>query len=297
MKKVKIIANPSSGKELAITVLKELLPLFGAHGISLHLDFTLGPGDAARSAERDDGEELIVSIGGDGTVHEVVGGMVAGSRKVPLAIFPGGTVNDFAEYLKIPKDPKEFFRMLQRGHTISSDVGLANDRAFINVCAGGLFADVGYSVEGSTKTALGKFAYYLEGFRTFLSRDPEDEKSFPLRIEMEEGSLEVDAMLFLIANSTSVGGFEHMARRASIDDGKLDVIVIEEMKIPDALRLLDDLRRGKHTENEKVHYFQTAAFTVESDREIPVDIDGEEGGRLPLKIRVLERALTIVDNQ
>ena len=105
MKKIKIIANPSSGREGAVEIIKKLIVPFASKGTSVLLNFTQKAGDARAFAATDDGEDCIISMGGDGTLNEVVSGLYDAKRDTPLAIYPAGTVNDFAESMGIPKDP------------------------------------------------------------------------------------------------------------------------------------------------------------------------------------------------
>ena len=111
--------------------------------------------------------DIIVASGGDGTVNEVAKGIANSERKIPVAILSSGTVNDFANYMKIPKNIMDFYDMIKRENTIDVDLGKVNSEYFVNVAAGGLLTNVGYQVLPETKMVLGRkrMAYYIEGLK------------------------------------------------------------------------------------------------------------------------------------
>ncbi|VEJ36204.1 Diacylglycerol kinase [Aedoeadaptatus ivorii] len=295
MKRIKIIANPSSGREGAVDILKKLIAPFSRMGASLLLEFTRHHGDAEAFAARDDGEDCIIAMGGDGTVNQVVNGLYAEKRNVPLAVYPAGTVNDFAEYLKIPKDPIEFVSMVERGHVVPVDLGLCGDRAFINVCAAGLFTELGYSVSDASKSSMGRLAYYLEGIRSFRVKDLSREY-FRVRLETADGTVEKKVMLVMVSNSSSIGGFSRISPAASIKDGLLEVIAIEEMPFPKMIELITAIGVGKHTEHEHFLYFKTDKVTISADRALRIDIDGEPGPHLPQTVEVVAGGVPMIIN-
>ncbi|MDD7363272.1 MAG: diacylglycerol kinase family lipid kinase [Peptoniphilus sp.] len=293
MKRVKIIANPSSGREEALSVIEQLVEPFASKGTTVILQFTQKAGDAARFAMEDDGEECIISIGGDGTVNEIVNGMYAAERKVPLAVYPAGTVNDFAESMGIPKDPYEFYAMVCYGRRRTIDIGVCGDGAFINVCAIGLFTEIGYSVNAEAKSSIGRLAYYAEGFRAFRGTDL-SKQSFKLHVETDDEEFETDALIAMVVNSKSVGGFSKISPEADVEDGKLELIVIERMSISKVLELFTSIGLGKHVDHDHFIYRKVRSVTLRADKPMRVDIDGEKGPFLPQTIEVVPGAIQFI---
>ena len=293
-KKIKIIANPLSGREEALDKVLEFIRLLSLDQWDINLLFTHKRGDGMRFAEADDGEDILVACGGDGTLNEVVNGIVKSKRQTPLAILQAGTVNDFANYFKLPQDPSKFYEMIKRGRTQKIDVGLAGDRVFANVAAGGMLTEIAYTVPEDQKAVLGRMAYYIEGAKQMVKLNFQDEKSYKVKINCKEYKGEEDLFFFLIANTTSVGGFKKIAPEATVTDGYLDVLLMKESTMGDFLQIAPMALRGEHIDHDKVIYLKTKEITLESETELNIDVDGEKSDKLPMTFKVLEEALTII---
>ena len=293
MKKIKIIANPSSGREGAVEIINKLLVPFASKGTSILLNFTQEAGDAHKFAATDDGEDCITSMGGDGTVNEVVSGLYDAKRDTPLAIYPAGTVNDFAESMGIPKDPYDFYTMVVYGKKSAVDIGLCGDSAFINVCAVGAFSEIGYSVPEEAKSAVGRLAYYAEGFRMFRERDFL-KSGFDVHIDCDGEIIDTKAMIVMVSNSNSVGGFSKISPKADVKDGLLELAVIEEMSMTKLFELFRTIGLGKHIDHDHFIYRHGKKITLRADKPMHVDIDGEKGPCLPQTIQVVPGAVQLI---
>lgn len=293
MKKIKIIANPSSGREGAVEIINKLLVPFASKGTSILLNFTQEAGDARKFAATDDGEDCIISMGGDGTVNEVVSGLYDAKRDTPLAIYPAGTVNDFAESMGIPKDPYDFYTMVVYGKKSAVDIGLCGDSAFINVCAVGAFSEIGYSVPEEAKSAVGRLAYYAEGFRMFRERDFL-KSGFDVHIDCDGEIIDTKAMIVMVSNSNSVGGFSKISPKADVKDGLLELAVIEEMSMTKLFELFRTIGLGKHIDHDHFIYRHGKKITLRADKPMHVDIDGEKGPCLPQTIQVVPGAVQLI---
>lgn len=285
MKKVKIIQNPSSGRQQNERKLEKIANILLNVGYLVGKFHTEGKDDARQETIRsvEEGYDLIIVSGGDGTVNEVAQGMLDSGKKIPVAILPAGTTNDFASYLKLPDDPEGFCEMILRGKTIDADLGLFNDRVFVNVAAAGLFSSVAHEVEKEKKMILGKLAYLLEGMKEFtLNRS--DVHRLKFRSDGEEHTEE--AMLFIISNSSSVGGFKYVSPEAEVVDGLLDILIIKDCEIHEMAEIFFALFQGEHVSHPKVLYFKSDHISISSDREMVVDIDGEYGGKLPAEFSI-----------
>lgn len=294
--RARVIINPSSGRQVLQRHIDQLIEQLLADGTLTHADTvrTRGPRDAYHAARfyQDWQYDLIIAVGGDGTVNEVISGLLDGQHQTPLAILPAGTVNDFAYALHLPRTGAPFTRMIRKGKIQRVDVGRVDDHYFLNVAAAGLLTDIAYKVPADTKSVLGNLAYVLEGARD-LSQLIE-----PIRIRLEtpEQVFEEDILLFIVSNTSSVGGFRSFAPQASVTDGLLDVIIVHHQDVLELLPLMVQIINGVHVNHPKITYFQTASLKVECLDRLPIsiDLDGERGGELPIEISVLPKAIRLV---
>lgn len=293
MKKVKIIINPSSGRQLVERKIDYLSKLLLDDGYIVGKFFTEEKDDAKNETIKTCKEDwdMIVACGGDGTVNEVATGIALSENKLPVAILSSGTVNDFANHMNIPRNIDDFFDMIKREELIEVDLGKVNDDYFVNVAAAGLFANVGYLVNAEMKAILGRMAYYFEGVRELTS-----DNLVPIKLSFisEEYTEITDTLLFLVSNSSSIGGFKKMAPKADVLDGLLDVLIIKKSNVPDLANIFFNVLTGDHINHPNVKYFKTKKLIVQSDnKDIVIDIDGEYGGKLPATFQIESKAFRV----
>lgn len=293
MKKVKMIINPSSGRQSMESRIDYLCKLLLDEGYILGKFFTKEKDDAmfeTIKACKEDWDIVIVS-GGDGTINEVAKGIAQSSRKIPVAILPSGTVNDFANYMNIPARISDFFDMIKREQVIDIDLGKIEDNYFVNVAAGGLLTNVGYQVQPEAKAILGRLAYYFEGVKELVIQGLE-----PINVSFEskEYTSEDKILLFLISNSSSIGGFKKLAPDADVLDGLLDVLIIKDSDVAELANIFFNVLTGEHINHPNVVYFKTNEIKISANREIPIDIDGEYGGKLPANFQVIPKGMKLL---
>lgn len=290
-----MICNPSSGKSFFKQNVDELSIQILNRGYTLKKYITIGFNDAFLEAKNTSNEEydFIIVVGGDGTVNEVVSGIVSSGQNLPLAIFHTGTINDFANYLNLTDDPKLFCDSLDRFNTEAIDVGLLNDSHFINVVAGGFLTDVAHKTPKQSKKILGRIAYYLEGIKSFTEKGL---VSYKLRFEIDDVIIEEDVSMFVITNSKSIGGINKMAPLAEIQDGLLDCIIIKKSNFFEASEIFLQLITGEHINNKNVIYMtgKDIAISAIDEIDLELDKDGEYAGHLPAHIKVLEKAIRVI---
>ncbi|MFY0543915.1 diacylglycerol kinase [Brevibacillus sp. H7] len=287
MKRARLIYNPSSGREIVRRKLPDILDLLESAGYETSCYATRGENDAAEEAERAvaRGFDVIMAAGGDGTIYEVVNGMAEKSARPALGIIPCGTSNDFARALGIPRSINRSCRIITSGKTQRIDLGRINDRYFINIAGGGSLTDLTYEVPSKLKTLIGQLAYYVKGLEKLPSLHP-----IHVRIETRnQVVIDEEIMIFLIANSHSVGGFDRLAPKADLSDGKLDCIVVKKTSLPEFIRLATAAVRGEHLKDPNILYFQTDYLkaTAAGDKKVQLNLDGELGGQLPCVCRAL----------
>ncbi|MGN9166270.1 diacylglycerol/lipid kinase family protein [Tissierellaceae bacterium HCP3S3_D8] len=293
MKKVKMVINPSSGRQTVESRIDYLCKLLLDDGYILGKYFTEKKDDAMietmKTCEED--WDIIVVSGGDGTVNEVAKGIAQSKNKVPVAILSSGTVNDFANYMNIPTRISDFYNMIKREHVIDIDLGKIGDNYFVNVAAGGLLTTVGYQVQPEAKAILGRLAYYFEGVKELVIQglDP-----INISFESEEYTSQDEILLFLISNSSSIGGFKKLAPDADVLDGLLDVLIIKESDVAELANIFFNVLTGEHINHPNVVYFKTRDITISTNRNVPIDIDGEYGGKLPANFQVVPKGMKLL---
>ncbi|MBE0339107.1 diacylglycerol kinase [Paenibacillus sp. 23TSA30-6] len=291
MKSARLIYNPTSGREEMKRRLADILQRLDEGGIEASCHATTGEGDATRATAKaiERGYDMIIAAGGDGTLYEVINGMAEKENRPPLGVFPLGTTNDFARALGIPKQWEEYCDLVIRQNAKPLDIGKANDRYFINIAGGGTLTELTYEVPSKLKTMIGQLAYYFKGVEKMVSLAPQE-------LIIKASGQEVihdEFMLFLIANTNSVGGFEKLAPSATIDDGLLDVIAVRKCNLAEMIRLVTLALRGEHLQDKKIVYFKTDYMEVTSPGYVQLNLDGELGGTLPATFRNLPQHLNV----
>ena len=297
MKKAKFIINPSSGRQNFLKNIEGMIGKLIMDQIVNHVDvfYTEKQDDAKNEAmSMKKGEyDFVVAIGGDGTLNEVVNGVALGLNETPIAVISAGTVNDFANYLSLPQGIDEFCDLIRDFNIKEVDLGRIDGTYFMNVLAGGLLSDVGYKVPKELKAIFGKMAYYVECAKDI----PKNLfHSIPISVKTEEFSKECECLLFIVANSQSVGGFRNAAPLASVSDGLLDVLILKKVEVAQLSNLLLKIVQGDHINHPNVEYFQTKKIHIDilDDSKVVVDYDGECFGELPVTIEVVPKAVKII---
>jgi diacylglycerol kinase (ATP) len=271
--------------------LSDILQRLEQGGIETSTHATTGEGDASRAAAEavERGFDIIIAAGGDGTLYEIINGMAGMDNRPKLGIIPLGTTNDFARALGIPKFWEFACDLIIAQNTRSIDVGKANQRYFINIAGGGSMTELTYEVPSKLKTMIGQLAYYMKGLEKLPSLRP-----IKVNIVSPDFTGEEDVMLFLVANSNSVGGFEKLAPLASLDDGLLDVLMLRKCNLAEFLRIASMALRGEHINDEHIIYFRTKELQVTTADYVQLNLDGEFGGTMPVKFSVLPSHLEII---
>lgn len=237
------------------------------------------------------GTELIIACGGDGTVHSCANGIMQSGSEAVLSVLPFGTVNDFASVLGMNDKIDQFIDVLENGTTKKIDVGICNGLYFINVVAVGAFTDVGYAVPRPLKKIFGRLAYLIYGIKDSLKYLKESHK---VQLEINGDVIERDVTLFTVTNSNSVGGFRNYARPIELDDGNLYLMVMKKSTFMQAVRIVMTYLSTQKFAGETIDYFPVKHLKASSVDLMKIDIDGEEGGRLPIEIKILEKKLNVL---
>lgn len=284
-KKTLFILNPHSGKGLIKNHLLEITDILVKAGYEVTVYPTQSRGDAKRlTQERDKDYELVVCSGGDGTLDEIVTGMIRSGFRTPIGYIPAGSTNDFAKSLKIPSTMKKAAELIVQGKEFSCDVGRFNKDIFIYVAAFGIFTEVSYETPQEMKNMLGHMAYLLEGVKQLANI-----KSYSLKVTYvsENGGEEViegNFIFGMVTNSHSIGGFKSIAGNVfkgdiDLNDGLFEVTLIKVPKNPMELNSILAALAIADIDTKYMYNFKSGKLIFESEEEVAWTLDGEYGGK------------------
>jgi YegS/Rv2252/BmrU family lipid kinase len=282
-----LLVNPHSAHGRTLKLLPRLERALDARRMAFRVERTRGLEDGVERALRAaEAGEVPVVLSGDGLIG-AVGGALAGSE-TPLGVVPGGRGNDLARVLGIPDDPEEAAAILAAGQTRRIDVGEANGKRFLGIVS------VGFDSEASrcaneTTWLRGNLVYAYAGVRTLIGWKP---ARFTLRLGEE--SRRLSGYSVSVANSRAFGGGMFIAPDAELDDGEFDVVTIGEVGKLRFLANLPKVFKGTHVEEDEVRVFRAPRLELSASRPFPVYADGEHLTELPVSLRVLPRALSVI---
>lgn len=262
-------------------------------GVEVLVHVTWEAGDAQRHTElaaRDE-RAIVVAGGGDGTVHEVVNGMLSAPRRVPVAVLPLGTANDFAHAAGLPVDDLDAaLALAARGTPSAIDVGVANGRYFVNMASGGIGARATTTTPPALKELLGGSAYALTALVESIGAEGP-----PVHIHTPGESFSTPVVVLAVGNARRCGGGHVLAPRALINDGHLDLLVVPDTDHERIVHLIADLAELRHGERAPhFRHFRLAGFSMECEVPIQVNLDGERCEATRFDFSVLPGAVDVV---
>ena len=275
-KKVLFIVNPKSGKGSIRSKLLDIVDIFVKAGFDLTLYISQSAGDARAKAKEVEGRyELVICSGGDGTLDEVISGMMECEKRSAIGYIPCGSTNDFAHSLKIPTSMTKAAEHIAAWKEFPCDIGRFNDDYFVYIAAFGLFTDVSYETSQDVKNVLGHLAYILEGMKKLT-----EIKSYPMKVESEEMTVEGNFLFGMVTNSTSVGGFRNITgKHVHLDDGVFEVTLIKTpQNILELNEILQAVIAGKSENNKYFYQFRSSHVKFISESPVAWTQDGEFGG-------------------
>ena len=297
--KARVIYNPTSGKELMKKSLADVLNVLETAGYEASAFATTANPLSAQTESRRAalaGFDLIVAAGGDGTINQVINGIADLEKRPKMAILPGGTTNDYARALKIPRDNiLEAAKVILKNQTVAMDIGKANDTYFMNIGAGGYLTELTYEVPSQLKSVFGYLAYLVKGAEMLPRVKP-----IQMRLVYDEGEYIGEASMFFLGLTNSVGGFEQIVPNAQLDDGKFSLIIVKTANVIEILHLVAlMINGGKHVDHPKVLYTKTKhlyAEALDQDVKMMINLDGEYGGDAPMEFTTLRQHIEMFAN-
>lgn len=294
--KILMIANPNAGKNKSPHFFDNILEVFHNAGQTVTTKMTESRNHAAEIAERMAPDaDMIVCFGGDGTLNEVINGIMRTNARPLLGYIPAGTTNDFAQSMQISKNPVKAARAIGKGRPRFFDLGyFADSRYFTYVASFGAFTRVSYSTPQKTKNRIGHLAYVFEGIRSLSN--PDEFKPKRMKIIANGTEYEDEFIFGAVTNSTSIGGLVKLDRKTvNMNDGLFEVMLIRNPQNFSSLcNIAHDVLQCRYNGKDVV-FFQTNSITFLGGENVPWSLDGEYHGGLPkIKIEVVHNALKII---
>ncbi len=242
------------------------------------------------------GVELLVAVGGDGTVNEVVNGLAAEKASAELAVIPRGTGVDFVRTFEIPTKLDDALHVVLTGRSRAIDLGRATFRSwsggeqsscFANVASAGMSGAIAKRVNES-KSRFAKASYFLATFAVFARWQTSD-----VRVAVDEVSRSARMRDVVVANCRYFGAGMEICPEAEPDDGLLDALLIGDVTKTDLALTLPKIYRGTHLPHPKAELLRGKAVSVDADVPLPIQLDGEQPGTTPVRFEVLPGALRV----
>lgn len=284
------IVNPIAGKGKAkktIPIIKEIME---NNNCSYQIKVTKKAGDGQLFAKEASTENIfttIVSVGGDGTLHEVVNGMIGGTQK--LGIIPAGTGNDFSRSLNIPLNIKDAIKILVDGKVISIDLGRLEDRHFVNFSSIGLDALIVEEANKIKKYFSSTYSYII-GVVKALGKF----KSIKVELIIDNEKYNSEIMLVAVCNGAYYGGGMNIAPCAEVSDGQFDICVVKKMSKLKLLFFFPTIFKGEHIKYDEVELYRGKSVQIFSGEKTYMTADGETIDSGTIKFEMMHNKLRVI---
>ena len=274
------IVNPESAKGNAMKIIGNIEKVCKQEHIEYEVCYTLAQGDATRLAQSyKDEENIIYAVGGDGTLSEVLNGVVETKNKI--GIIPAGSGNDFYRTVK------------ELGKTeIESDVGVINGKYFLNIACVGIDAEVANNVPLMKKKNVKVKNLYTASILYTFTHFKFKQIHFKSQEKDEKGNFTI----LSICNGRYYGGGYNISPKASLEDNYFDVYYINKLRLPSIINLLLKLKKGKLEQDKRTNHFKTNNITVTSEEPIRFNVDGETIENTKFEIKIIPKAIKIYHN-
>ena len=286
-RKVQLILN---GKVAGNDALRSAVAQQQAVGRRIDVRVTSEKGDARRFVARADKVDLLIAAGGDGTLNEVVHGLMAlsAAARPVLGVVPLGTANDFASGCGIPRDPEKALALCVRGRAIPIDVGKANQHWFLNAASVGFGAEITATTPPELKRLLGPAAYTVMGAILAMKLH-----QYHGRLILPDREITGSGPVAIVGNGCQTGGSLQVTPRARIDDGLLDVLIVRQIP-PTALLTAARELQELAPDGEYISYWQTPWAEVRPEEAIPVNLDGEPVRFSAVRYEAVPKAIRLI---
>ncbi len=293
MNRLLLIINPAAGMSKKKPCISQIVQWFQSKSYAVTVMTTGKKGDAEEFAEQHAPEhDLVVCCGGDGTLNEVITGLMRTGCTKPIGYLPAGTTNDMARTLRLPSNMKKAVKIVAGEGAVPQDIGSFNETQYFTYIASfGAFTRVSYGTPQWMKNRLGHFAYVLDSIRSVGEIRP-----YRVKV-LHDGVQEEEEYIFgSVSNSSSIGGVLYLdSSQVSLNDGAFEVLLIRNApNLVEFQKILHDLRHRKF-ENPFVEFFHTDHIQLSFEHEADWTLDGEYAGRpQEIEIQNLHNAVSII---
>lgn len=276
MKKLLFISNLRSGKNKIRPSFAAVVDLFVAGGYEVTVHTTQAEKDAYEvTAQKAGAYDVVVCSGGDGTLDEVVSGLLQMQNPPVLGYIPAGSTNDFAKSLGISPRVLSAAENVLKGTPCPVDVGVFNERTFAYVAAFGTFTDVSYQTPQQLKNTFGHLAYILEGMKGL----PTCIRPHWMTVRFDDEVITDNFAYGMVSNSPSVGGFKSIgSKEMELDDGKFELLLIRMPRNIVELQAVGTAYLMQHYDERYMFFARVSHVEISSEKEIHWTLDGEDGG-------------------
>lgn len=296
-KKLLFIMNPKSGTMQAAKYLADIIQIFSNAGMLTTVLMTQARGDATQFAlEHAADADIVVCSGGDGTLNEVIAGVIPSGAEVAIGYIPSGSTNDFAASVGLPKGIMDAAQRVIDGSPRELDIGSFNGRNFSYIASFGAFTSTSYSVPQNLKNTLGHTAYVLQGIKDVMSIKPIHAKFIADEGTPNERICEGDYIFGAVANSTSVAGILKLDHfDVDMNDGVMEVLLVKNPKnLTQLNEIVVNMMDGR-LETNQIEFFSAKDVRVEIEPGTHWTLDGEyEKGADICEITTLRSAIKLI---
>ncbi len=291
-KKLFLIANPKSGRGYIKSRLMTITDIFNRNGYLVTTYITACRGDATKVAEKITSDyDIVVCCGGDGTLNEVITGLMQNPKPFPLGYIPLGTLNEWSTSLGISKDVKQAAQDILNGKRLALDIGQFDDKYFVYTASFGAFTSASYSAPQEVKNAWGQAAYFFEGVKSLSQIKP-----ISLELCIDGKTVKGDFLFGSVSNSLSMGGIIKLDKeKVKFDDGLFEVLLIENIDTLAELQEVIEAIGKRSFDKKRIHLYTGKHISVRSALPLDWTLDGEHAvGFDETKITNIPRAVEFI---
>ena len=294
-KKLLFIINPNAGIQRKDDCMEEIISVFDENDYETTVCYTKASGDAKRIVEEhvDDSVDLVVCMGGDGTLNETFSGVRSIAYDKPIGYIPAGSTNDFAAGLGIPSNPAQAARKIMQGRVKTLDLGCFNDRVFVYTACNGIFTRTSYETPQAVKNKIGHLAYILEGIKDMTQLHP-----IRMKLDTDAGVFEDEYIFVAICNTFSLGGIMSLDEgNVDLNDGYFELLTIANPR--DILQLNAIVKilyeQSYNDETSLVRMIKISKAEIDFPEGDDWSLDGEKGqGQVRNTFKVIHNAVKLI---
>lgn len=276
-KEILLIVNPCAGRGIINKYIPDICDNLEKQGYELEVVYT---------SKEENGEVIIknyvryidtvIVCGGDGTLNEVINGVIESNKKINVTFIPVGTTNDFAKTLKMPRNKLKLSKGLSKYKRQDIDIGKFNSRYFYYVAAFGVFSDISYTTKQKDKNKLGRMAYFKEAFKEI--KNTKRIKTYKTSIVTDNEIIQDEFIYGSISNSNSIAGFRWFKKEEfSLNDGLFEVVLIKKPKcFGDIIKIGTSIFMKKY-DQKSIYCLKTKHLKIDFQEDVPWTLDGERG--------------------